>query len=112
MRRNKGQGASQRQMGPQIILRSPQEGVKMTCPLDLDIRFESSNGVAVDVNSLRVQVRKIWDFDITKHVRPYASQDGIRMANATFPRGQHTITLTIADHEGGMSSRTITVEIV
>jgi hypothetical protein len=112
MRRNKDQGVSQRLMGPQIILRSPQEGLKMTCPVDLDIRFESSNGVAVDVNSLRVQVRKIWDFDITKHVRPYASSEGIRMTNATFPRGRHTITLTIADHEGGMSSRTITVEIV
>jgi hypothetical protein len=83
----------------------------MTCPLDLDIQFESSNGVAVDVNSLRVHVRKVWDFDITKHVRPYASSEGICMTNATFPRGRHTITLTIADHEGCMSSRTITVEI-
>jgi hypothetical protein len=112
MRQNKEQGASQRPMGPQIILRSPQEGVKMTCPLDLDIQFESSNGAAVDVNSLRVHVRKVWDFDITKHVRPYATPEGIRMTNATFPRGRHTITLTIADHDGGMCSRTITVEIV
>lgn len=112
MRRNKERGLSQRPMGPQITLRSPQEGEKMTCPLDLDIRFESTNGVAVDVNSLRVHVRKIWDFDITKHVRPYASPEGIHMTHATFPRGRHTITLTIADHEGGMSSRTITVEIV
>lgn len=112
MRRNKEQDVSDRQMGPQIILRSPQEGAKMTSPLDLDVRFESPNGVAVDVNSLRVHVRKVWDFDITKHVKPYASPEGIRMTNATFPRGRHTITLTIADHEGGVSSRTITVEIV
>jgi hypothetical protein len=83
----------------------------MTCPLELDVRFESPNGVAVDVNSLRVHVRKVWDFDITKYVKPYASPEGIHMTNATFPRGRHTITLTIADHEGGMSSRTITVEI-
>lgn len=110
MRRNKE--PSQQSIGPRIILRSPQEGVKMTCPLDLDIRFESSNGVAVDVNSLRVHVRKVWDFDITKHVRPHAGPEGIRMTNATFPRGRHTLTLTIADHQGEMSSRTITVEIV
>ena len=112
MRRNKEQGASQQPMGPQIILLSPQEGIKMTCPLDFDVRFESSNGVAVDVNSLRVHVRKVWDFDITKYVKPHASSEGIRMTNATFPRGRHTITLTIADHEGGVSSQTITVEIV
>jgi hypothetical protein len=111
MKRNKEPGASQRPTGPQIILRSPQEGAKMTCPLELDVRFESPNGVAVDVNSLRVHVRKVWDFDITKYVKPYASPEGIHMTNATFPRGRHTITLTIADHKGGMSSRTITVEI-
>ena len=112
MRRKKEQGASQRHKGPQIIVRSPQECARITAPFELDIQFVSAMGAAIDLDSLQVHSRKIWNIDITDYVRRYVSPEGIRMMNATFPRGRHTITLTIADDQGRTSSRTITVEIV
>jgi hypothetical protein len=112
MRRNEEQDASQKHESPQIIVRSPQEGAKITRPFYLDIQFVPSNGAAIDVNSLQVHFRKVWNIDITERVRPYASPEGICMTNATFPQGRHMVTLTIADHQGRRSSRTITVEIV
>lgn len=112
MSRNKEQGASQRHKGPQIIVRSPQEGARITAPFELDIQFMSAKGAAIDLDSLRVHFRKVWNIDITDYVRPYVSPEGIRMTNATLPRGRHTVTLAIADDQGRTSSRTMTVEIV
>lgn len=112
MSRNKEQGASQRHKGPQIVVRSPQEGARITAPFELDIQFMSAKGAAIDLDSLRVHFRKVWNIDITDYVRPYVSPEGIRMTNATLPRGRHTVTLAIADDQGHTSSRTMTVEIV
>jgi hypothetical protein len=112
MSRNKEQGASQRHMGPQIVVRSPQEGARITAPFELDIQFMSAKGAAIDLDSLRVHFRKVWNIDITDYVRPYVSPEGIRMTNATLPRGRHTVTLAIADNQGRTSSRTMTMEIV
>jgi hypothetical protein len=72
----------------------------------------SAMGAAIDLDSLQVHFRNIWNIDIADHVRPYTSPEGIRVTNATFPRGRHTVMLTIADDQGRTSSRTITVEIV
>jgi len=63
----------------------------------------------VDLASLKVFLMKLWDIDITDRVRPYVSGDGIHVTHADFPKGQHTIKITIADHEGHESSRTMTV---
>lgn len=112
MSRNKEQGASQRHKGPQIVVRSPQEGARITAPFELDIQFMSAKGAAINLDSLRVHFRKVWNIDITDYVRPYVSPEGIRMTNATLPRGRHTVTLAIADDQGRTSSRTMTVEIV
>jgi hypothetical protein len=69
MSRNKEQGASQRHKGPQIIVRSPQEGARITAPFELDIQFMSAKGAAIDLDSLRVHFRKVWNIDITDYVR-------------------------------------------
>ena len=97
--------------GPAINVIAPKGNMVQIAPFDLDIRFEQRGASVVDLASLKVFLMKLWDIDITDRVRPYVSGDGIHVTHADFPKGQHTIKITIADHEGHESSRTMTVMV-
>jgi len=97
--------------GPAIKVIAPKGNMVQIAPFDLDIRFEQRGAAVVDLASLKVFLMKLWDIDITDRVRPYVSGDGIHVTHADFPKGQHTIKITIADHEGHESSRTMTVMV-
>ena len=96
-------------LGPAIKVIAPKGNMVQIAPFDLDIRFEQRGAAVVDLASLKVFLMRLWDIDITDRVRPYVSGDGIHVTHADFPKGQHTIKITIADHEGHESSRTMTV---
>jgi hypothetical protein len=97
--------------GPAIKVIAPKENMVQIAPFDIDIRFEQRGAAVVDLASLKVFLMKLWDIDITDRVRPYVSGDGIHVTHADFPKGQHTIKIAIADHEGNESLRTMTVMV-
>jgi hypothetical protein len=97
--------------GPAIKVVAPAEGGVQSTTFDIDIRFEPEKQTSVDLTSLQVTLMTLWGIDITERVRPYASLEGIRMTHADFPKGQHTLKIAIADDEGHVSSRTMTVMI-
>ena len=98
-------------LGPGIKVIAPRENTVQTAPFHIDIRFEQRGAAMVDLASLKVFLMKLWDIDITDRVRPYVSGDGIHVTHADFPKGQHTIKIAIADHEGHESARTMTVMV-
>lgn len=98
--------------GPQILVLSPQENDTVRAPFDLDVRFLPSPDASIDTETLKVQVKKLWgNVDVTEHIRQFASQGGIHITNAHFPKGHHTVMLQIADERGRLSSKTMTMDV-
>jgi hypothetical protein len=99
-------------VGPQIIVLSPHEGDTVTAPFDLDVRFLASPDAHIAPNTLKVEVKKmLWGVDVTEHVKPFADAAGIHMTQADFPKGHHTVTLQIADEQGRVAAKTVTMEV-
>jgi hypothetical protein len=98
--------------GPQIIVLSPHEGERVTTPFDLDVRFLASPDAHIDTETLKVEVKKMmWGVDVTEQVKQFANATGIHITHADFPKGHHTVTLQIADEQGRMSSKTVTMDV-
>ena len=104
--------AHQPDAGPQIIVLSPQENDTVRAPFVLDVRFLPSPDAPIDTETLKVEVKKMWgNVDVTEHIRQFASEGGIHITDAHFPKGHHTVTLHIADERGRMSSKTMTMDV-
>jgi hypothetical protein len=103
---------NQHDAGPQIIVLSPHEGDTVTAPFDLEVRFLASSDAHIDTETLKVEVKKMmWGVDVTEQIRPFASEAGIHISDADFPKGHHTVTLQIGDEQGRVSSKTVTVDV-
>ena len=91
---------------------SPQENDTVRAPFVLDVRFLPSPDAPIDTETLKVEVKKMWgNVDVTEHIRQFASEGGIHITDAHFPKGHHTVTLQIADERGRMSSKTMTMDV-
>jgi hypothetical protein len=97
--------------GPRIRVIKPPEGQLVTPPLDIEVQFHPQNDAAVDLVTLEVKYVKFVSIDITDRVRPYATPEGIRVTGVSFPKGKHTIRISIADNRGALTSRLLTVTI-
>ena len=93
-------------MAPQIILETPDLGAVVAPPIDVSIRFQSSEDATIDLDSLRV--RYGW-FDITKRVRKSmtVTSDGIAGQLKSMRRGKYTLKVTISDSKRRKSSAKI-----
>ena len=81
-------------------------------PFDLDVRFLASPDAHIAPGTLKIEVKKmLWGVDVTEHVKPFADATGIRMTQAEFPRGHHTVTLEIADERGRVTAKTVTMNV-
>jgi hypothetical protein len=99
-------------VGPKIVVLSPQEGYTVRAPFDLNVRFLPSADANIAPDTLKVEVKKmLWGVDVTEHVKPFADAAGIRMTQADFPKGHHTVTLQIADENGRVTAKTVTMDV-
>lgn len=99
------------ELGPRILVVKPSEVQAVPAPLDIEVRFQAQDDAAVDLATLEVKYVKLVSIDITDRVRPYASLEGIRVERVSFPKGKHTIRISIADTRGVLTSRVLTVTI-
>lgn len=89
--------------GPTIELVTPEEGKPVAAPVTVFIRF-LPNQAPVDLSSLKVVLLKVVKIDITDRLRPYASEEGIRINEGKFPSGKFRLRVTLADVQGNTTS--------
>lgn len=103
--------AGELNQGPSIVVVAPAANAVLETPCNIKIRFEQTGPASVDLATLKVTLMTLWGIDLTERVRPYASREGIHMANADIPKGQHTLKIAISDADGRESYRILTVMI-
>jgi hypothetical protein len=87
--------------GPKVVVVSPARGSGVVkSPFNLEIRFESRDGVKIDLDTLSVTYKKSPPVDLTERVRDFLTPQGIEMPLAEAPPGDHKIQIEIKDVDG------------
>lgn len=94
--------------GPTIKMINPAEAKS---PLDLQIRFEPHGGAKIEPGSIRMVYVKSPVVDITDRVKPFATADGVSMAKAEIPPGNHVIRVEVKDSEGRVGNTSFTLSV-
>ncbi len=83
---------------PQIELLRPQLGSAINSPTAIDIRFKAAPGSQIRPESFRILYGRL-RLDITERVvqNTAVSREGVSVAQASLPRGQHRLLLSIED---------------
>jgi hypothetical protein len=97
--------------GPRVMLVAPPRGaVAVKSPFTLTIKFESRDGVPVDLNSLVVTYEKAPPVDLTERVKAYLTPAGIAMPDAETPPGEHRIHIEIRDVNGRLGGAEFSID--
>ncbi len=96
-------GAKVGGLGPTIELVTPEEGKPVAAPVSVFIRF-LPNQAPIDLASLKVVLLKVVKIDLTDRLRPYVSEEGIRIDNGKVPSGKFRLRVTLADVQGHVTS--------
>lgn len=93
--------------GPGIKLVSPESVQAKGFPLKF--AFEARGGAQVDVASVKVEYLKTPLVDLTDRVKSGIKADGIEVASAQVPPGNHPIRVTVRDSEGRQGVTVVTL---
>jgi hypothetical protein len=96
--------------GPIIELLRPEIDKPISVPVEIEVRFIPRRA-PVNVGSLKVTLVKFVNLEITDRVKPYTSSTGIHITNMKLPSGRHDLRITLADAEGNISHKQITLFI-
>jgi hypothetical protein len=83
--------------GPTVKLVSP---AATKSPFQLKVRFEPHGGARIEPGSVKVVYLKSPVVDITDRIKPFVTADGIDMAKAEVPAGQHALRIEVKDSDG------------
>jgi hypothetical protein len=95
--------------GPGVKLLSPESVAKGA--FSLKVAFEPRGGSKVDPASVEVTYLKNPPVDITSRIKSAIRPDGIDLAAATAPAGDHPIRISIRDDEGRQGSLIINLVV-
>ena len=98
------------------ITRGP--GVKLVSPESVagsfafKVAFEPRGGARIDPASVKVEYLKGSGVDLTERLKAGIKPEGIELASAAAPAGQHPIRVTVRDSEGrqGTAEFSLTVK--
>lgn len=96
--------------GPRIDVLKPADDVPQQSPLEILVQFHP-NPVAVNPDSVKVQLVKFISIDITDRVKPYLSESGINVKEANIPPGRHLVRITVSDGKGETNSKEIELQV-
>ena len=97
---------------PEIVLVSPHMPMKISSPIDIELRFLAMPPAKIVRGSLRI-LYGLFGFDITERLIKDAeiTQFGIMAKNAKLPAGSHSITIEISDDRNRVGRKTFEFQI-
>jgi hypothetical protein len=99
--------------GPEIQVLHPGGEAIDRQPVEIDVVFNpSKDGAEPNMSSLKVRYIKFFTIDITDRVKPYLDGHRIHVAQAEFPKGEHTVEIYLEDSQGKASSRVVEFKII
>lgn len=94
--------------GPGVKLASPES---VSGPFVLKIAFEPRGGAKIDPASVKVEYLKGSGVDLTDRVKAGIKPEGIEIAAATAPAGEHPIRVSVRDSEGRQGSAEFSLKV-
>ncbi|MDR3403601.1 MAG: hypothetical protein P4L99_13970 [Chthoniobacter sp.] len=85
---------------PQIVVETPTQGVGVSAPFPVIIRFVPASGAKINLDSLKVDVLKLIPISLLSRVKPYLSPTGINVPEAKIPAGTYNVRIVVADDQG------------
>lgn len=85
---------------PEIVVDTPTQGIGVTAPFPVKIRFIPSAGAKINVDSLKVDVLKMVPISLLSRVKPYLTPTGINVPEAKIPAGTYNLRIVVADDQG------------
>lgn len=83
----------------------------VTSPLNLKLSFEARGGAKINPASVRMTYLKASPLDISDRIKHGVSDQGIELANAEVPPGNHELQVTVQDSEGRKSSHIVKLTV-
>ena len=98
--------------GPGIKQVSPSPDAKgLKGPIDLKIAFEPRGGSKIEADSVTLTYLKTPAVDLTGRVKSAIKPEGIDLAKASLPPGDHQIRVTVKDNEGRQTSSVVSINV-
>lgn len=98
--------------GPKISLASPDgSSAALRSPMRVQIKFESFGGATVDPASVKMTYVKSPAVDLTPRIQASLKPDGIDLADAEIPPGDHNIRVELKDSEGRSGVASIMLKV-
>jgi len=95
--------------GPGVKLLSPESVAKAA--FSLKVAFEPRGGSKIDPGSVEVTYLKNPPVDLTSRVKSAIRPDGIDLASASAPAGDHPIRISVRDDQGRQGSLVINLSV-
>ena len=95
--------------GPGVKLLSPESVAKGA--FSLKVAFEPRGGSKIDPGSVEVTYLKNPPVDLTSRVKSAIRPDGIDLASASAPAGDHPIRISVRDDQGRQGSLVINLSV-
>jgi hypothetical protein len=95
--------------GPTVKLLSPESVANGAFPLK--VVFEPRGGSKIDLGSVQVTYLKNPPVDLTSRIKSAIRLDGIDLASATAPGGDHPIRISVRDDEGRQGTLVINLSV-
>lgn len=98
--------------GPGIRVVSPDPGTAVKSPFNFKLAFEPRGGAKIVPESVKVTYLKSPTVDLLDRIRPGISEQGIDLAGAEVPPGEHQIQMIVEDTEGRRTTTVIKLSVV
>lgn len=102
-------------IGPEIVLERPDQlGSKLNSPVDILLRFSTSDGASIDMQSLRISYGYFLRIDITDRILEHAElgESHLEARGAKLPSGKHEIFIEISDENGRKTEKEYSIRII
>ncbi len=97
--------------GPGVKMLSPEPDMPVKSPITLKFSFEGRGGEKIDPASVKVVYLKTPLVDLTPRLQSAISANGIDVAQADLPPGEHPLRVTVKDSAGRETNNTLTIVV-